>query len=202
MAFIPTPNVARVALEATYYDADVVNTLWFSKASPYTALDLGTLEGLIETAWKTHILPLLNQNLTLNTIRLWAQDSDTAPSVSYAVTTDNTGHDASGQQMAANVAICVTHYTANRGRSGRGRTYLGGLGGACLTNAKTVASAWKSLADTAFSDFMTEVNAGDSTWCIVSHYHNNAARSTGLAQVITSSVVRARIDSQRRRLGV
>lgn len=201
MTFIPTPNAARVSIVASYFSRPIVNTLWFTQAVAFSSSDLSGLCTLVMESWQDHVMHLLNTNYHLETLTAWAQDSDSAPVVTINATGQTSGYDQSASVLSANAAVCITLHTAHRGRSGRGRIYLGGLGASVMENGNSITAAWKALADGYFENLLSDLDGGAWTWVVVSHYTGKAARQAGLAQPITAVQVRPRLDSQRRRLG-
>lgn len=201
MAFIPTPNVARLSVEATLGTASIVNTLWVSKASPFNIGTLTTLLGSLKTFWEGHVETLLDQNYVVTQYRGIAQDSDSAPSITVAATAGNHGGVTTSTPAPLQVACVITLYTENRGRSGRGRVYVGGLPNNACTGATQISATFSSNLSDAFDYWTAALEALTHDWVVVSHYHNGAARSEGLAQVVTDWNVNRRYDTQRRRLG-
>lgn len=96
-------------------------------------------------------------------------------------------------------AFCVTHRTANRGRSYRGRTYISGLARTLLTGSVIGTAAGNALVN-AFNVMRASAYAADLPFVIVSRISGGEERVEGLATVVTLSVARDFVvDNQRRR---
>lgn len=199
MAFIPTPTAARCAIRYVLFGQDVVNTLWYLKSSeePFVTDDLIALNDLL-IAWAQDTLLLaLSHDIQLADVTSTAQDSVSAPSVTSAYVGTN-GSEVS-DSLPGNVCLTVTFGTAARGRSSRGRNYIGGIPRSqVLDNAvlgtwgDDVLTACESLAFLDVTSFLQVV---------VSHFHLGAARSEGLAQIVTNArLADLTVDTQRRRL--
>ena len=94
------------------------------------------------------------------------------------------GTDISGSSLPGNVAFVLSFRTANRGRSGRGRNYIGGLNeddvtGNLLTEAKA------NLFRDAYSAFLSEA-LFPYRWVVVSRYNDGVKRAEGLVQTVTT----------------
>jgi len=100
---------------------------------------------------------------------------------------------------ARQVTAVITHQTAVRGRSGRGRTFLPELPETYVVDGVLTSTAQSDLQG-AWDAFISAVEL-DSGWqfCVVSFYHDNAPRSSGVKIGVTASVVRGYVGTQRRR---
>lgn len=197
MAFTPTPNVARVAIESILLGQLCVNTLWFENpgAVPYDAGTLTNLIGGVDTWWQTNVLPLLASDYVMNTISAIAQDALDAPAVTLPVS--GAGSALTGS-LPGNVCLTVKFNTQFRGRSGRGRNYVSGIPEAGVVgNAVTQTFNDDLLA--AYDTIPTTINEG--THVVVSFFLDGVARPQGFVQpVISYNIVDRAVDSQRRRL--
>lgn len=198
MAFIETPDVARVAVRQSLFGQDVINTLWFQRTGlgSITASELTDLNSAVFTWWDNFVSLALSTDLSLVDITSTSQDSVSAPSVVSAMSSSGV---LAGASLPGSCCITVSFRTAQRGRSGRGRNYISGLresdvSGNVLGNgpAADLIIAYEELIG-GFAIFWE--------WGVVSHYLNNAPRAAGFFQVINdATIVDANLDSQRRRL--
>jgi hypothetical protein len=104
------------------------------------------------------------------------------------------GSGASGA-VPANAAGIITLNTSARGRSNRGRLYLGGLPKALVdSSGATWGTSWHGDAVSWFGQFITNLSAGSPscTLCVISI-------KLGLAPLVTSFTPRVYIGSIRRR---
>lgn len=200
MAFIPVNLVAEVEMRYLWDAQRVENTLYFH-SNPAVDLDTALMDalGLYMVTWfDDHLSNYLCTDISLQEVYITELTNDTAPTVSYVTGLPLPGLVAE-DSCPNNDGVCVSFRTAGRGRSARGRNYVPGMRKTQLTN-----STW----DTSYVDGIAGVydllrTAGPDNWAwgVVSRYHNNAPRSTGLFQAITAAlVVDYVVDSQRRRL--
>lgn len=177
MPFIPTPKVARVAVSMVADLHNIVNTLWFEKATNYTATDLADLAAEIETFWSVNIMPEMCTGTALYEIYALDASSPTGPAVTLPVIPSVAGGEPSAPASLAS-AMTVTFQSAARGRSGRGRVFLSGFGEAEV-GATTFQGALVTAINTAFEDLNTYLTGTGSTHVVVSHYTNGAVRGQG-----------------------
>lgn len=195
--FIPTPNAALAVVQfGTVLGEGFSNTFWFTNPD-FSLVDQTALAALLDG---------------------WASDdalAEMCPSASYIQTTvydqrtsdgaiviNNSGAGQgiqTGELMPPSVALVVTLYTAARGRTGRGRLYMGGFGENNLQNGLWNQEQADRVID-GLSDLQIAAAAAGWTWCVVSKYQNGQARQEGLARPIIDLLVRSlRVGSQRRR---
>lgn len=200
MPFVPVPNTALVEIRLQQDSQKVENTLYFELGTGWDATSLGDLGTSVITWWETFMSPLTSNTVVLREVVCTDLTSDIAPSIVSTPGTLVTGDDIN-EALPNNVSLAISFRTAGRGRSSRGRNYFVGI------TDEHVAG------NTAESGFVSDLTAAylalglggsfdvDAIWCVVSRFHNNAPRTTGIATPITSvSVVDDTIDSQRRRL--
>lgn len=200
MTFIPTPHAARVSVEAALGPALVVNTFYVSKSSDYSAADLAALLGNVEAIWVAYILPLLVTQYSVNDYVAYAQESNTAPVVHRTPGATHTGVGTPDTTLPANVAMCVNHYTANRGRSSRGRTFMAGFGGDDLDDPEFWKAASVTAMNSAWSNIRTILASDGHTFCVVSKQHDKVALTSGLIQAVISSDTDDKVDTMRKRV--
>jgi hypothetical protein len=174
--------------------------LGFEKPGGFSQGDLDSL-GLVLLSWATaSIMPSLSGEVLLGDVTLYDLSSESGPkSIATPVTPVTGGR--SGQSLPNNVAVCITHYTAQRGRSGRGRSYVPGVsendqGGNLIVSAVTTPL---------LAAFNTDLPAALPTgweFVVISRWLSKVKRATGVAFPITSSSLRtSKVRTQRRRLG-
>lgn len=198
MAFIPTPNAARVALRFSLFNQDVVNTLWFRKdiGIQDPALAMSGLAVAVANWWEDNLQNDFPSELTLEDVTATSQVSSTAPSVTEGVSLSGT---LVGTPAPGNVCITIKFNTAQRGRSGRGRNYLSALSEGDITGNQL--SQVRADAFVSAYNQLIVVPPDGWEWVVVSHYLNLVERTEGFAQTILSaSIVDLNLDSQRRRL--
>lgn len=201
MSFIPTPNVARVSVEAQFNLIPVVNTMWFSKGAPYSSGDLDDLMTILDYDWTTFVLPNLTSTYTALLWTAYAQDSNTAPMRVLGPTSPGTGGITTGGDMNPGLCLAVTFMTGARGRSGRGRNYIGPFKLGQSSNARELDSTYVDALVAAYGHIRSDAAAGGHTFCVVSHFHDKAPLSSGVARPVTAIDADAHLDYIRRRSG-
>lgn len=196
MAFIPTPRVARVAIRYDLFGQDVVNTLWFSKSSTNWALaELTTLANDIQFWVAGTLMPLLSTDMTLEDITATAQESNTAPSYVLVDGVTN-GGEVGGASPSTN-ALVVKFNTLQRGRSGRGRNFIGGIAKSLIVG-NTIDEGFVDDVLDAYTAMQESLTLGNHV--VVSFQHDLVTLDEGFPQGVTSyQVVQRFVRQQRRR---
>lgn len=196
MTFIPTPHCARAvvgfSINSTY---DFGNVLHFTKTN-FVEADMLALAAAIDGEMN-HLLPQLSSSCTYLDTTVY--DIRT---VGGGLVVDNSST-ANGsivdQPMAPQVAMVLTLRTATRGRSGRGRVYIGGWPEnnfeslAFSAAAIAAAGAWAAALEAA-------INAAGWVWVIRSIQQDGVALNPAATRPVTSYEVRNnKAATQRRR---
>lgn len=197
MAFINTPNVARCAIRYTLFGQDIVNTLWFrntvdNSQDPVVIADLA----LDLANWaEANLLPELSEDISIQDVTATSQDTSTSPSVLQPIS--GVGGLA-GASLPSTVCFTIKFNTAQRGRSGRGRNYIGGLRESDV--AGNTFSSTRATAITAVYNTLISAPFGNWEWVVVSFWEDLVERSQGFAQTVTvCTFANLFIDTQRRR---
>lgn len=200
MTFQPVPGCASAAVRIDLNGADGNMVLGFRKPGGFSQGELESL-GLVLLSWATAgIMPSLSNEVLLGDITLYDLSAEDGPKAVVAPTSPVTGGRA-GQSLPNNVAVCITHYTAQRGRSGRGRTYVPGLSENDQGGNLIVAGATDGLVEAFNVDLPGSLPVGYE-FVVISRYTGKVRRTNGVAYPITSSVLRtSKVRTQRRRLG-
>lgn len=199
MAFITALDTVKVVLNQLFGNQELANIIYFLKSGGWSEADMTALAADIEDWWTDEIAPWLSSALSLVGIDVVNMETDNAPSISRTVSPAVPGL-ASTEAVPANAAGVVTFRTANRGRSSRGRNYLGGLTidtieGVNEIGANVVAGLIQGY------EALSTIETGNSCEHVVaSFYHLKQPRSTALLQEVLSYTMDNNVDSQRRRL--
>lgn len=199
MAFIPVTNTVMAELRFTLDGQQVENTLYFQRASPWTA-PLGVLLGEhLLTWWTDFMADNLSDNIALDSVHV--TDLTTVDGFAVDAVPDGSIPGViGGDALPNNCAICISFRSEARGRSGRGRNYICGLArDSVVANTLTTGAG---IAFVAAYNALPDV-AGDSaaTWVIVSRFLDGVPRDFGLTRsIITVILLDLTVDSQRRRL--
>lgn len=199
MPFIPVPNTAQVTILQTLFGQEVVNVLHFFRSGGYDLDTLIELASTVRDRWALSILPHQSADLSFDGVR--ARNLDIADGFQFEVLSgeaDNGG--VASPALPGNVAFCITHRTANIGRSRRGRTYLAGIVEGQVTG-NTIAAPVADDFVTGFNALRTFLAGQGDQMVIASRYTGGAARPVGVVSLVVNSVARDLfVDSQRGRL--
>lgn len=197
--FIPFANCAEVVCIGTFGGTACYLTNGVRKGSPFSGTDLTDIGNIFGLWLQEDLLPLLYNTLTYTQIKVTDLTSQFAP---IAIATD--GLPASGAVTGASVtnqvASVVSFKTGLRGRSFRGRNYVGGLGATALNTTTTVSAAFAASLVGAYVQLATSLGAAGFDHVVLSRFENNVRRSVGVATRITDYIGRLPLGTQRRRI--
>lgn len=200
MAFIPSPGVARVTVEGRSPQGTVVNVLHVKQPAGATVFDMDTLAQRAWDAWELNVLPVLSSSYTLVQVRAALMDTDESPVGTYGESPQPTGG-ATGEFLPAGAAAVVTLRTGARGRSGRGRMYLGPLPEGQVANGEML-PAYVDAVQLGVEGFRADLASDGWNLGVLSQYSGGAPRAEGLFRPVTGIVIRSpRPGYQERRTG-
>lgn len=130
------------------------NVFGFANAGAETAEDAA---GVIESAWTGTVMPLLCDEVTLDSVLVKLGPDATGPS--FELSSSTAGGDADNPDRA-NTAYLVRKNTDFGGRMGRGRMYLPGVNEADVADFGTVSGAKVTALDTELEDFLAALALG------------------------------------------
>lgn len=199
MPFVPSPSVAKVALEFNWAGQNVA-TIWHCKHSAFPALaDLNNLATHFGTTYWNSFLTSCGTNIAL--VRVLATDlsSPSAPQGSYVPAAPVAGTGAGGS-VPLNVCWNFTKLTALRGRNYRGRLYMPGLLQSIVTapgqgNLSTLGGIAAVILNRVTTMMIANWAAG-----VLSQFILGGPRPSGVFTPLTAVSTNDAIDSQRRRL--
>jgi len=200
MAFIPCPQCMQAELRFLWSTQKCENVLHFAASAGVSTSLMQTLGNNLIGWWNTNFKAISSSIYQLNEVYLTDLTSETGSTVSVVTGLPSPGTDVA-ESMPFNVSLCFSFRTANRGRTSRGRNYVGGLTEGKV-NGNGVASTYTTPALTAYQSL---IGAGTFTpgtsWVVLSRFLHGQPRPQGITQPITAVVlVDAIVDSQRRRL--
>lgn len=199
MPFIPVPDTAQVTVLQTLFGQEVANVLHFTKEGGYDLNSLTDLASVVRDEWKLRILPSQSADLVMDGVRARNLAIQDGFQMEVIAGVGNLGGVNAGS-LPGNVAFCLTHRTANIGRSRRGRTYIAGIAETQVTGNELAAPVASDLA-AGFNTLRLQVAQAGFTFVVASRYTNKDARPFGIVSVVTQTVARdLRVDSQRGRL--
>lgn len=197
--FVPVPGVVQVNIRFTLLGHSVENVLNFRYSGTPFGTAVSGIQTLLNAEWWPPIRGALSNQLT-HIENYYTDLTDQAgPVSSQGAFSSPTGGHASAS-APNNVAVVVTHRTANRGKSYRGRTYLAGLAKDFLTG-NTVSGSAITVFEAGFNDLIEAADVALVPFVIVSRRHNKEWRTEGIDTVVTTSLCRDdQVDTQRGRL--
>jgi hypothetical protein len=198
MAFIPTPQGVKVAVEGSQEAIPVVNVYHVDAGAAVSDTILDDVAAVFSNWMTTTLLPLLDSTYVLNRIVVTDISVANGHQSILTFTTGNVGG-ITGQPCAANAALCISWRTLQTGRSFRGRTYVGGLNNGVLVDPHTMGTTYANGFATAFVNLRTAIQTAGYVLSVLSLVANKIARVAGVLTEITSLIVDTKIDSQRRR---
>jgi len=205
MPFVPFANGIETVIQWQSGGRDIDNVINFvASVEPDLTLlgNLGTsiIDAILASDW---FASALSNKIELVNIKLTSLNTETAPTVDWITGTSlSLPQTAPGSVVASanNVALVVTHHTPLRGRSFRGRTYLGGLRAGAFNSPTVVDGAYVTFA----LDLLDAIkSAGVANSCVLSVFsrqHNGVHLTTGVATAVTSFSCNPESDSQKNRL--
>jgi len=198
VAFVPTPDCAKVVLVYNMAGQVYANTLWFQKTTPWGTAEMTALGDNVRYWWATEMAVMYSNDLTLVDIVVYDMTAVDGP-----VIHDTTDLPIAGSQttepLAANAAAVISFRTSGRGRSARGRIYVGPLTEDACDDGLHLNSTYRPYLIDA-GDAIPAIGAGIGwTHVVVSFQLDNVPRTAGFAQPVTTYLVDTALDSQRRR---
>lgn len=197
MAFIALPNGIKVEMEFTKNGQLVVNIFYVTTGSPVTTLNLTALAQIFLDWWTTDLD--VTQSAALALSRITATFVGAPDGLQVILNGAGAPGTIAGADTPNNVAVVVSHRTGFSGRSRRGRTYLAGIVASDVVNDLTT-PAKQAAYVTAFNALRTDLATAGYTMVVASYFSNGAPRLEAISTPITSHIVDARVDTQRRRL--
>ena len=158
---------------------------------------LDEIAGVGQDWWTSFLQDLISSNCTLKEIVATSETVEGGPQTRLAI--DEAGA-VGGAALPLGIAACVSFRTDKRGRSFRGRVYVGGLPNAVINTVTTFATASMTALAEAFASLVTGAASAGYDMVVASKQHNGEVVSPAAQNLITSITADALMDSQRRRL--
>jgi len=200
MVFVPALGVAQCEVRCLLDGQRVESILYFYLGSNPTDSDFTDLGEALITWWDGSLSPNLTTAITLREIYITDLSGQTNPTYTVVPSGGPIPGERSVASLPSSIALCVSFRTNGRGRSARGRNYVGGLATADVDESLFL----DTRASSVIADYSLLLAGGGWTngeWVVLSRITNGAPRAQGLRQTITSVVVTdLAVDSQRRRL--
>lgn len=200
MAFQPVVGSVQCAIRHTLFGQQVINTMSFYLGSPSTTqATLNTLAAQLSAAWATNIMPRLSSELVHQGVTAYSLDSSAAPVGVFNRPTPLPGG-ANIPSLPGNVAFCCKFLTGGRGRTSRGRIFIGGLPETSVAG-NTLLQAEADLIVTGLGAIRGALATNSFEQIVISRYLNGVVRPSGAIRSVSSAAYsNLTVDSQRRRL--
>ena len=195
MAFIPSPHAARAVIKFAAFTQEFSNVLHFTKTE-YTDTDMAALADALDAAVVSALKSSLATAVAYSGVDVY-DIRTVGGNVVYNTDGIGTGSD-TAEPLPVNLAIVVTLRTQTRGRSGRGRVYVGGF-----SEDKFDGEVWSAGAETAAEAYIQacKTNAETAGWgfALRSIQQDQVKFDTAVMRPITSFGVRNRLPATQRR---
>lgn len=203
MSFQPVPDCASAQVfmgtSGTTNWGPTVNVLNFKHDGIYILDNLAELAQAIADWWAASVMPVLSADVQLNgvTTRGLANDPDYEAA---ALTGLPQAGSIGSNVLPSNVAACMSFSSGRIGRSTRGRIYIAGLADTAA-NDDDITETVRGLLLDAFQIDLPAALPTDWSWVIVSRFHDNVKRDTGVVYPIQSVSFKSnQVATQQRRL--
>jgi hypothetical protein len=198
MPFVPTPFGIMLCFNFTTVGQNWQFCVGVRAANtPPLNAELVTATAVGHALLNGAMQPLFTLTTTCNTITATDISSQGAPQY---IRVENLPGSKTGTAAPMNAAVVVSLRTGLRGRSYRGRCYLGSISMSDVASAVDINSNFQAAIVAAFAGLQAALLSAALDMVVVSKQHNGVPRSAGATYAIEQIVVDSHIDSQRRRL--
>lgn len=197
MALPSASNTIKVAINGVLTGQECINVFHFKAPSSVTEALMDNLAADVET-WLDSFKALVTSSWSCTSVTLTDLTTSSGLSKTYGFST-KTGT-LSGAPKPNNVSAVVTSRTNSRGRSFRGRTYIGGVGDNSTDTTLDLDPTWMSSVASVFVSLLNSSAFHSCVISIVSYFANKVVRGAAVVTPITAFSMDSHIDSQRRRL--
>ena len=198
MAYIKLPLGIRVALEYEVFGKVVVNIYHVTTTDPIITIKLLDIAQLFAAWWDAEVSVYFSQDIALNAVTAHNLNVPNGEKVTLVVSPPTAGQLPAGA-VSNNVAIVASLFTAQTGRSFRGRSYHAGLDDPSVT-ANSIATGKAAGIVATYGDLVTSLALENAILVVASFQSESAPRAEGIATEVESVAVNLRVDTQRRRL--
>jgi len=197
--FVPFTDCAEVVIKGSLAAQSAFLTLGFTKAGGYSSTDLQDLADGVANWVTGDLLTFLVDDLSIAEVVATDLSSDSAPVAVSTVGLPASGA-ITGVPVPNNVALVVSFKTAARGRSFRGRNYVPSCRADSMVNSTQFTTAYAGDIQGAYEAMALTLGAIGNTHVVLSRFHDNTPRVTGVATPVTAYLGRQAVGTQRRRV--
>jgi len=197
----PASGVTRAVFNYLSQGIPTANVLHFTAPPGPDAPDPAALASDLAGWWIANIAPISHTSHILQNVTCTDLSAAGPPAVIYSTGLPSPGLQ-TGDPMPNNAALVMSEHTALRGRSYRGRIYVGGiaesnsLGNEVLGTLRDAhVTRWSQLIT-----FVTAPLSPDVCLVVLSYFSAGAVRATPVATRVTTITANTRIDTMRQRM--
>lgn len=196
--FIPVPGVLQANVRFSLEGQQIENVMCFRyDGMPFGAAAAAVYDVLNTVWWDGFRAQIASECVSVENYMV--DLSDEAGPVAALPAFTNAAGAATGFPVPNNAALVITHRTANRGRSYRGRTFVAGIAKSVVSGSYVDPGVVSDIVN-AFNDMVDASQAAEVPFTIASRRHNKNPRVEGIDTIVTLCVARDNVlDSQRRR---
>jgi hypothetical protein len=197
MAFIPTPDGAKLVMPFSGEGKTWSNTLWFTKHL-FDSADMVLLADTVQYCFYAAFDSLFGSAVQYGPPVVYDMRTEDGE-IAYG-TDDPEGGEATGDLLTPATALCLTLRTAARGKSGRGRIYLGGFTESNIGTGGAFSGTLVTAANGFVTCMLENIPTTGWNWVVRSIQQAGVVLAEAICREIISGEVRkAQSASQRRR---
>lgn len=200
-ALPPAPGVTRAVFNYLSQGIPTANVLHFTQPPSGPSPNPAFLASDLATWWTAQIAPISHTTHILQNVTCTALDPSGPPQAIHTTGLPSPGLQ-TGDPMPNNVALVMSLRTALRGRSFRGRIYVGGISESNALGNEVLGTLrdahvlrWSQLIV-----FTGGVLTPDLTMVVLSYFSGGAVRGTPVATPVATISANTRFDTMRRRM--
>lgn len=197
--YVPVFDCMEVEVRYLIESQRTENVFTFSTGGESFVAAAQAVYDVLETGWWPIVRNFFSTALAHDSVYIVDLSEQTGPVAEFGAFANPTGTVNTGS-APLNVAACVGLRTNARGRSYRGRKFMGppALG---LVSGSYLGSTGAGVLNDAFESLISSAGAAGVPLVVVSRVTNGAPRTTGIQTLVTSArLTDTVLDSQRRRL--
>lgn len=206
MALIRT-GVARYTVNGTYLGVPTANIvdLYCSPLTPGEARDevVENLAGVVLDAWCEYLLPVMMSAYSITSVSwvdLASADGTTGSLSSTGTNTLPQAGALTGQAYSGAIAILVDKQTTSRRGEKAGRMFLPPCGESDI-EGNTIGAPYLAALNTALEELHDALNPSTDPVAVFKVVHVGETSTASSISTVTGLVARAKVTTQRRRLG-
>lgn len=199
MAFVPAPQIVQAEVRALLDNQNIENRFMIDVLTAVTPAIVAEVANIVNVWAQAQYFDHIPDAVRL--IETVATDMSAQNGSQHTIPTEGTFVGGlAGVIMPNEVTFCITHKSASRGRSARGRSYILGVNKASTTgNVIDEGLADALVAD--FDDLRDRITTAGWSWVVVSYIANKVPRPGGPVYfpITSSGYADLLLDSMKKR---